>query len=83
MRVEIDKKAQKDFKRIDISDQQAVKKALLSLQEFPNISNIKKLSNFEPAYRQRIGNYRILFDIEDNVIVVYRIRHRKDAYDKV
>ncbi|MBC8485200.1 type II toxin-antitoxin system RelE/ParE family toxin [bacterium] len=45
--------------------------------------DVKQLTNFTPEYRLRIGNYRILFEIEsDNKIVVYRIINRKDAYKK-
>ncbi len=32
------------------------------------------------GYRLRLGSYRILFELEGNIILVYRIRHRKDAY---
>ena len=42
--------------------------------------DVKKLTNFTPEYRLRTGNYRILFEIENNKIIVYRIIHRKDAY---
>ena len=42
--------------------------------------DVKKLTNFTPEYRLRAGNYRILFEIENNKIIVYRIIHRKDAY---
>lgn len=43
--------------------------------------DVKKLTNFSPAYRLRIGNYRILFELEDeNRIVVYRVIHRREAY---
>ena len=35
---------------------------------------------FDPPYRLRVGNYRVLFDIEDNTITVYRVRHRKESY---
>ncbi|QTA80207.1 Toxin-antitoxin system, toxin component, RelE/ParE-like [Desulfonema limicola] len=42
--------------------------------------NIKKLTNFTPEYRLKIGNYRVLFEIENNIIFIYRIIHRKDAY---
>ncbi|MBN2894428.1 MAG: type II toxin-antitoxin system RelE/ParE family toxin [Campylobacterales bacterium] len=82
MRVEIDKKAQKDFKNINRADHAAIKVALLALYDFPNIPNIKKLSNFEPGYRLRVGHYRILFDAQEDLVIVYRIRHRKDAYDQ-
>ena len=42
--------------------------------------DVKRLTNFTPEYRMRIGNYRVLFEVEDNEIVIYRIIHRKEAY---
>lgn len=42
--------------------------------------DIKKLTNFTPEYRLRVGNYRVLFEVKDQKIIVYRIRHRKETY---
>lgn len=42
--------------------------------------DVKKLTNSTPEYRLPVGRYRVLFEIEDDVIMVYRISHRKDAY---
>jgi mRNA interferase RelE/StbE len=42
--------------------------------------DVKRLTNFTPEYRLRVGNFRVLFEIEDKEIVIYRIVHRKDAY---
>jgi len=42
--------------------------------------DVKRLANFTPEYRLRVGEYRILFEIEADKIVIYRIRHRKDVY---
>ena len=42
--------------------------------------DVKKLTNFEPQYRLRVGDYRVLFEIENNNLIVYRIKHRKSAY---
>jgi hypothetical protein len=33
-----------------------------------------------PAMRMRVGDYRLLFEVEGAVVMVYRILHRKDAY---
>ena len=49
-------------------------------QKLLNLQNIKKLTNFEPAYRLRIGDYRVLFDVEENIIIIGRILHRKESY---
>ncbi|CAN2041023.1 hypothetical protein GMMP15_250004 [Candidatus Magnetomoraceae bacterium gMMP-15] len=42
--------------------------------------DVKHLTNFIPEYRLKVGNYRILFEVEEKDIKVYRIKHRKDAY---
>ncbi len=44
------------------------------------VGDVKKLTNFVPNYRLRVGNYRVLFEVEDNSVVIYRVRHRKDVY---
>jgi mRNA interferase RelE/StbE len=43
--------------------------------------DIKHLRQADVAYRLRTGDYRILFDVEGNVIVIRRIAHRKNVYD--
>jgi mRNA interferase RelE/StbE len=43
--------------------------------------NIKHLRRADVAYRLRTGDYRILFDVEGDVIVIRRIGHRKNVYD--
>jgi mRNA interferase RelE/StbE len=42
--------------------------------------DVKRLTNFTPEYRLRVGDYRILFELEAKKIVIYRAVHRKDAY---
>ena len=34
------------------------------------------------TYRFRVGDYRIIFDIEDDEVVILRIGHRKNIYAK-
>jgi len=80
MKISIRKSAIKDLKKLDNHIQERLKREILKLKFFPNVSNIKKLVNFEPAYRLRVGDYRILFDIENNEIIIGRILHRKDSY---
>ncbi|MBM3838372.1 MAG: hypothetical protein FJ398_10475 [Verrucomicrobia bacterium] len=41
---------------------------------------MKRLSNHFPEYRMRAGNWRVLFEVAGDRVVVYRIRHRRDAY---
>jgi mRNA interferase RelE/StbE len=41
---------------------------------------VKRLTHFSPEYRLRIGDYRVLFEIEEETVIIYRIRHRREAY---
>lgn len=43
--------------------------------------DVKKLTNFTPEYRLRVGNYRVLFGIEGQTLTIYQIKHRRDAYN--
>jgi len=80
MRINIRKSAIKDLEKIDHQDRRKIHLKILELANFPTISNVKKLTNFQPAYRLRTGNYRILFDVSDDVIEIGRVLHRKDSY---
>lgn len=64
-KIEIRKSVIKDLKHISEPFKTQIHNKILALKAFPNIQNVKKLTNFEPAYRLRIGNYRVLFDIFD------------------
>ncbi len=80
MKVNIRKSAIKDLKKISNKEKEIIYDTIKTLKNFPEIPNIKKLTNFEPAYRLRIGNYRILFDVFDDTIEIGRILHRKESY---
>ena len=82
MKVELRKSAIKDLEKIRPSIKQRIVLALFSLENFPNVPNLKRLVNFDYAYRMRVGDYRILFDNMDNTIFVARIVNRKDSYKK-
>jgi len=80
MKIKIRKSAIKDLKKIDHEVRDRLHDKIQSLTKFPEISNIKRLTNFEPAYRMRVGNYRVLFDVNDDIIEIGRVLHRKDSY---
>jgi mRNA interferase RelE/StbE len=75
------KSVAKDLKPIPKRDVQRIMKAIDSLARDPRPLQSKKLSGAE-KYRLRCGVYRVLYEIEDQVLVVciVKIAHRKDAY---
>jgi mRNA interferase RelE/StbE len=80
MKIYIRKSAIKDLKRIDGKNKEKISSGISELTKFPELSGVKKLTNFEPSYRLRVGDYRILFDVSENMIEIGRILHRKDSY---
>jgi mRNA interferase RelE/StbE len=42
--------------------------------------DVKRLTNFTPEYRLRVGDWRVLFDIEGDLISIEHIGHRSQAY---
>jgi len=80
MKIEIRKSAIKDLKHISQPFKTKIHSKILELKDFPNVQNIKKLTNFEPAYRLRVGNYRVLFDVIEDIIIIARVLHRQNSY---
>ncbi|MFH1023326.1 MAG: type II toxin-antitoxin system RelE/ParE family toxin [Planctomycetota bacterium] len=78
--VELKPQAVRDLKRLQRSDATRVADAMEKLS-VGLAGDVKKLTNFTPEYRLRVGSYRILFEIDQGRhVVVYRIVHRREAY---
>jgi mRNA interferase RelE/StbE len=43
--------------------------------------DVKRLVNYAPGYRLRVGDWRVLFQPEGSRLVVHRIVHRSQAYE--
>ncbi|HOW81830.1 MAG TPA: type II toxin-antitoxin system RelE/ParE family toxin [Spirochaetota bacterium] len=71
----------RDYKLIPESEVEHINKAIDALTINPRPRGYKKLKNRD-AFRIRSGNYRIIYEIKDNtlIIIVVRIRHRKEVY---
>lgn len=54
-----------------------------NLSSFPRPAGCKKLKGYKNSYRIRVGDYRIIYEIEDKVlrILVVAIGHRKNIYE--
>ncbi len=81
MIVTIDDKALKDLSKIDKKEAINIFSKIEQLENFPKVANLKKLIHHEPPYRLRVGSYRVLFDIENNILTVYGVKHRSKAYE--
>lgn len=81
MRYEIEFKphAVKDLQRLPKTAQRRILEKIEGLRR--NLSgDVKRLTASTDEFRLRVGDYRILFELDGSVVVVYRVIHRKDAY---
>ena len=73
-------RAERDIARLYSKTKERIGKTLLRYQEEP-LRYAEKLSDpILGGYRFRIGDYRVIFDIEGNEIVVLRVGHRREIY---
>ena len=80
-RIVVRKSVAKDIKKIPKKDVKRILSAICSLANNPRPPQSKKLSGQE-RYRLRQGNYRILYSIEDDklVVCVVKVGDRRDVY---
>lgn len=78
----IENKAQKEFLKLSPPHDSFVKKGINGLEKEPRPHRVKKLAGTKNGYRVRVGDYRVLYTIDDRkkVATVYRIRHRREVY---
>ena len=79
------KPAVRDIQKLNPQIQKRIK---LKLEFFYEQTNPLEFATplTKPAdaqYRFRIGNYRVLFDVEDKTIVILRVQHRSEVYRRL
>lgn len=79
MRIEYKKKAVKYINSCDKPTKQRLKEAIEKLP----LGDVKKLSGLETDYRLRVGDLRVLFSIEDEIITIKDILPRGQAYKRI
>ncbi|MEM7738286.1 MAG: type II toxin-antitoxin system RelE/ParE family toxin, partial [Deinococcota bacterium] len=65
--INITTKAARQLKKIEkknAQDYRKVNAAIRELRNYPNVSNVKALTDHQYGYRKRVGNYRIFFDVQ-------------------
>ena len=79
--LEIKRSAAKELAQLPSKDRGRVVARIQSLADDPRPVGAEKLSGQE-RYRIRQGDYRILYEIEDQVlrVVVVKLGHRRDVY---
>jgi len=75
------KRAQKELSKVEGKDYEKIKKAIIELAYNPRPNGCKKLTGRE-GWRIRVGNYRVIYEIDEikRKITIFHIGHRKDVY---
>jgi len=76
--------AKKELKKIDKKEIPNIIKAIEQLSNDP-YKNAKKLVGTKNFYRIRVKDYRVIYMIENDklIIEIIRVKHRKDVYKKI
>lgn len=83
-RIEVSPAALRQLRRLDPAARRRVQAAIELLAEQPRPSGAKKLTGGEVEWHVRTGDYRIIYEIHDQVILllVVAVGHRRDIYNR-
>ena len=83
-RVEVATRARRDLERLAPSILGRIHPILAALAGDPRPTGNQKLVGLE-AYRIRVGDHRVIYEIDDatRVVVVIRVRHRREVYRRL
>ena len=80
--LKIDDKVIKDLKKIDKTWQKRILTKMKTTLITDPHSGKKLVGNLSPFWRFRVGNYRIIYAIEEEIVTVevIKVKHRKEVY---
>jgi mRNA interferase RelE/StbE len=78
----IEKAAENDLKRLPITTFHRIIPQMGALAENPRPSGCRKLAGSKNDWRIRVGDYRVLYEIDEKTraVRIMRVRHRREAY---
>lgn len=79
MRIEYEKEA---LKYIQIQDRPTKKRLREAIEKLPD-GDVKKLQGYKSDYRLRVGNLRVIFSVEMNIIIIKDVLPRGQAYKRL
>lgn len=76
------KTASKDIQKLDSVAKRKIKKKIEAYSKRPLFYARRLMDTKIGAYRWRAGNYRIVFDIDRRTIIILRVGHRREIYNR-
>ena len=83
--IELTRNATRELRRLNNPILRRLLNAIEDLKENPRPQGSKKLVNTEELWRIRVGDYRIVYSIADEVkiVTITRVAHRRDVYNSL
>ena len=71
-------KVKKDINKFPSKDSDRIKKSIRVFEIDPFFGNIMKIEGEKNAWRKRVGNYRIFYELfpEKNIVFVYKVKRK-------
>jgi len=81
-RIEFTRRAERQFNKLPKDVQRRIAPAIEALADEPRPHGVKKLKADNAVYRIRVGDYRVIYEVRDNVllVLVLEMGHRRDLY---
>ncbi len=83
--VELKPSAFRSLAKLPKEDQRIIRSRIDALASNPFPPNVKKLERIENLYRLRVGDYRVIYQVQKKIllILVVAIGHRKEIYRQI
>ena len=81
-KIEISSTAERQLGKINREDQIRILRSISLLAHNPRPAGCRKMKGYDDLYRIRIGNYRVIYEIDGKriVVIILKMGHRWDVY---
>jgi len=79
-KVVLTRRALKDLEKLDAQAKRRILEKLRLNAQDPLEHSVKLTDSKLGTYRYRVGDYRIIFDLEGETLIVLRVGHRREIY---
>ncbi|WP_193197224.1 type II toxin-antitoxin system RelE family toxin [Nostoc sp. MG11] len=80
--VKFSKSAKKQFRKLPLDVQERIQTKINDLAIEPRPNGVKKLQGDDNSYRVRVGDYRVIYELDDDILIVtvIKVGHRSEIY---
>lgn len=78
----LERRAERDLKRLEAKEFRRIISEIKALAENPRPAGCRKIAGSESDWRIRVGDYRVIYEVDEHAeaVRVMRVRHRREVY---